>query len=45
VLLNRGKAVFDGDIQTALSGKTLSRLFHYPLETFERNGKRFVSYG
>ena len=45
VLLNHGKTVFDGDIGTALSGETLSRLFQYPLETFERNGRRFVSYG
>jgi ABC-type Mn2+/Zn2+ transport system ATPase subunit len=45
VLLNRGRKVFDGDIDTALSGDTLSRLFQYPLETFERNGRRFVSYG
>jgi ABC-type Mn2+/Zn2+ transport system ATPase subunit len=44
VLLNQGKTVFDGDIDTALSGETLSRLFQYPLETFERNGRRFVSY-
>jgi len=44
-LLNRGRKVFDGDINTALSGDTLSRLFQYPLETFERNGRRFVSYG
>ena len=45
VLLDHGKKVFDGDIDTALSGDTLSRLFQYPLETFERNGRRFVSYG
>ena len=45
VLLNQGKNVFDGDISTALSGDTLTRLFQYPLETFERNGRRFVSYG
>jgi ABC-type Mn2+/Zn2+ transport system ATPase subunit len=45
VLLNHGKTVFDGDIDTALSGEILSRLFQYPLETFERNGRRFVSYG
>jgi ABC-type Mn2+/Zn2+ transport system ATPase subunit len=45
VLLNRGKKVFDGDLNTALSGETLTRLFQYPLETFERNGRRFVSYG
>jgi ABC-type Mn2+/Zn2+ transport system ATPase subunit len=45
VLLNHGKAVFDGDLNTALSGDVLSRLFQYPLETFERNGRRFISYG
>jgi len=45
LLLDHGKIVFDGDIDTALSGDTLSRLFQYPLETFERNGRRFVSYG
>jgi ABC-type Mn2+/Zn2+ transport system ATPase subunit len=45
VMLNHGKKVFDGDLSTALSGHTLSRLFQYPLETFERNGRRFVSYG
>jgi ABC-type Mn2+/Zn2+ transport system ATPase subunit len=44
VLLNHGKTVFDGDIDIAMSGKTLSMLFQYPLETFERNGRRFVSY-
>jgi len=44
VLLSHGKIVFDGDIDTALSGEMLSRLFQYPLETFERNGRRFVSY-
>jgi ABC-type Mn2+/Zn2+ transport system ATPase subunit len=45
VLLNHGKKVFDGDINTAMSGDVLSSLFQYPLETFERNGRRFVSYG
>ncbi len=45
VFLKRGKKVFDGDINTALSGDTLSGLFQYQLETFERNGRRFVSYG
>ncbi len=45
ILLNRGKKAFDGDINAALSGETLSRLFQYELETFERNGRRFVSYG
>lgn len=45
VLLNQGKIVFDGNTDAALTGESLSRLFQYPLETFERNGKRFVSYG
>ncbi len=44
VLLDHGKMLFDGDIDTALSGETLTRLFRYPLETFRRNGRRFVSY-
>lgn len=45
VLLSHGKIVFDGDIDTALSGEMLSSLFRYPLETFERDGRRFISYG
>jgi ABC-type uncharacterized transport system ATPase subunit len=45
VLLNRGHVVFDGEIDAALSSNALSKLFEYPLETFERNGRRFVSYG
>lgn len=45
VLLDHGRTVFDGDIDIAMAGKTLSTLFQYPLETFERNGRRFVSYG
>lgn len=45
ILMNHGKTVFDGDINTALSGEMLSRLFQYPLQSFERNGRRFVSYG
>jgi ABC-type Mn2+/Zn2+ transport system ATPase subunit len=45
VLLNHGKIAFDGAAGDALSGSTLSRLFEYPLETFERNGRRFVSFG
>lgn len=44
VLLDRGSVLFDGDIETALSGETLTRLFRYPLETFRRNGRRFISY-
>lgn len=45
VLLSHGKIVFDGDIDTALSGQMLSSLFQYPLETFERDGRRFISCG
>ena len=45
VLLNQGKIFYDGPLDTALSGSNLSRLFQYRLETFERNGRRFVSYG
>lgn len=44
VLLNHGKTIYDGDIDTAMSSETLSRLFQYPLEAFDRNGKRFISY-
>jgi ABC-type Mn2+/Zn2+ transport system ATPase subunit len=45
VFMNHGKIVFDGGIDDALTGPMLSRLFEYPLETFERNGRRFVSFG
>jgi len=45
LMLKRGQKVFDGDIAEALAGETLSKLFQYPLETFERHGRRFVSYG
>jgi iron complex transport system ATP-binding protein len=45
VLLNHGKIVFDGNVDDALSGSMLSRLFDHPLETFVRAGRRFVSFG
>lgn len=45
VLMNHGGVVFDGGIENALSSSMLSRLFEYPLETFEQNGRRFVSFG
>ncbi|MBN2319967.1 MAG: metal ABC transporter ATP-binding protein [Acidobacteria bacterium] len=45
VFLNHGRIVFDGDVNDALTGANLSRLFEYPLETFMRNGRRFVSFG
>ena len=45
IMLSHGEKMFDGDINTALTSDNLSRLFQYPLEMFERNGRRFVSYG
>ena len=45
VFMNHGKVVFDGGTDNALTGPMLSRLFEFPLETFERNGRRFVSFG
>jgi ABC-type Mn2+/Zn2+ transport system ATPase subunit len=45
VFLNHGKIVFDGSVDEALTGDMLSRLFEYPLESFTRNGRRFVSFG
>ncbi len=44
-LLNRGRIVFDGGVGEALSGDTLSELFRCRVESFERNGRRFISYG
>jgi hypothetical protein len=45
VFMNHGRIVFDGAVEEALTGSMLSRLFEYPLEVFERNGRRFVSLG
>ena len=45
VFMNHGRIVFDGGVDDALTGPTLSRLFKYPLETFVQNGRRFVSFG
>jgi iron complex transport system ATP-binding protein len=45
VLLKQGRKVFDGDTTSALSSAILAELFNYPLEVFERGGRRFVSYG
>lgn len=45
VFMNHGAVVFDGAIESALTGAMLSQLFEYPLETFERNGRRFISFG
>lgn len=44
VFLKRGRLVFDGAIRKALSGENLSKLFDYPLATFDQDGRRFVSY-
>jgi ABC-type Mn2+/Zn2+ transport system ATPase subunit len=44
ILLNHGRIVFDGAVGDAIAGAMLSRLFDYPLETFERNGRRFISF-
>jgi ABC-type Mn2+/Zn2+ transport system ATPase subunit len=45
VFLNHGHIVFDRTTDEALTSPMLSRLFEYPLEIFERNGRRFVSFG
>jgi ABC-type Mn2+/Zn2+ transport system ATPase subunit len=45
VFLSHGGIAFDGGISTAMTGIMLSCLFEYPLETFERNGRRFISFG
>ena len=45
VFMNHGAVVFDGRLEEALTGPMLSRLFEYPLETFEQDGRRFVSFG
>ncbi len=45
VFMNHGSVIFDGKIENALTSPMLSRLFEYPLETFERNGRRFISFG
>jgi ABC-type Mn2+/Zn2+ transport system ATPase subunit len=45
VFLNHGRIMFDGPSRQALTGEMMSRLFEYPLETFERNGRRFFSLG
>jgi ABC-type Mn2+/Zn2+ transport system ATPase subunit len=45
IFLDHGRIVLDGAVEDALAGATLSRLFQYPIETFMRNGRRFVSFG
>lgn len=44
VLLDHGRIVLDTDVETAMSGENLSRVFRHPLQAFERNGRRFVAY-
>ena len=43
-LFDGGRKIFDGDVNSAVSSRTLSELFRYPIEVFERNGRRYVSY-
>ena len=45
IFMNHGAVVFDGGVDEAMTGPMLSRLFEYPLEVFEQNGRRFVSFG
>ena len=45
VFLDGGRIVYDGAAAEALTGENLSRLFRYPLETFQRGGRRFISFG
>jgi ABC-type Mn2+/Zn2+ transport system ATPase subunit len=45
VFLNHGSIVFDGESRSALTGARMTSLFEYPLEMFERNGRRFISFG
>jgi ABC-type cobalamin/Fe3+-siderophores transport system ATPase subunit len=45
VFLDGGRIVYDGPSSEALTGENLSRLFRYPLETFQRGGRRFISFG
>jgi ABC-type Mn2+/Zn2+ transport system ATPase subunit len=45
VLMYRGHIVYDGDTAGALTGDVLSGLFEYPLDTFLRDGRRYVSFG
>lgn len=44
ILLSEGKVIFDGHTWDTLSGERLSKIFDINLETFKRNGKRFISY-
>jgi ABC-type Mn2+/Zn2+ transport system ATPase subunit len=44
ILLNQGRIFFDGDARRAIASETLSGLFRYPIEIFERNSRRYVSY-
>jgi ABC-type Mn2+/Zn2+ transport system ATPase subunit len=45
VFMNHGSVVYDGGMESAWTGSMLSRIFGYPVETFEQNGRRFVSIG
>jgi ABC-type Mn2+/Zn2+ transport system ATPase subunit len=43
VFLDHGKIAFDGATSKALTGERMSRLFEYPLDIFERQGRRYIS--
>jgi ABC-type Mn2+/Zn2+ transport system ATPase subunit len=45
VFFSHGRVVYDGSTESALTSDILSRLFEYPLSTFIRDGRRFVSFG
>ncbi|HSW38923.1 MAG TPA: metal ABC transporter ATP-binding protein [Acidobacteriota bacterium] len=45
VFLNNGGIVYDGESRHALTSARMTGLFEYPLEMFERNGRRFISFG
>ncbi|HOX28779.1 MAG TPA: ATP-binding cassette domain-containing protein [bacterium] len=45
LLLMKGEIAYDGRVAEALSSARLSSLFGSSLESFERNGARFISHG
>ncbi len=44
VLMNHGRIVFDGDVETAMSERVLGTVFDYSLKAVHLDGKRFISY-
>jgi len=45
LLLKDGRLVYDGPTAGAVTGERLSGLYDYAIETFEQNGRRYISYG